>query len=179
MTRREAIALIDCPYLRNLSGPTHWADLGCGSGVFTLALAQLLRTRSIIEAIDLRPSIVSQTTSAGIDIRSRTANFVTDHLALERLDGILMANALHYVRDQPDFLHRIGASLRTGGAFLLIEYDTDRPVATWVPFPLSFDTAAALFPTAGFSAPQRLGWRPSAFGRSNIYAALALFNPKY
>ena len=33
-------------------GPTMWADLGCGAGTFTLALAELLAPRSTIHAMD-------------------------------------------------------------------------------------------------------------------------------
>jgi ubiquinone/menaquinone biosynthesis C-methylase UbiE len=59
MTQRDAIALIDHPILR-AAPPTHWADLGCGSGTFTLALATLLPPGSTIEAIDLRPGVIGQ-----------------------------------------------------------------------------------------------------------------------
>ena len=33
-------------------GPTIWADLGCGDGTFTLALASLLAPGSTIHAMD-------------------------------------------------------------------------------------------------------------------------------
>lgn len=67
MTQRDAIALIDHPLLHAASrdhwadlatiAPVRWADLGCGSGTFTLALAGLLPSGSTIDAIDLRPGI--------------------------------------------------------------------------------------------------------------------------
>jgi SAM-dependent methyltransferase len=188
MTQRDAIALIDHPGLRAAT-PTHWADLGCGSGTFTLALAALLPPGSTIEAIDLRPGFVRQTTSAGVTIIPRSADFVADDLGLTGLDGILMANSLHYVRDKPTLLQKLRTYYRavapasgmppfgapapdatpvtagpaTGGALLLVEYDTDRATPHWVPYPLSFASAAHI---------QKLGSRPSAFGRSQLYAAL-------
>ena len=40
-------------------GPTSWADLGCGDGTFTLALAELLADGSVIHAVDLDASALS------------------------------------------------------------------------------------------------------------------------
>jgi ubiquinone/menaquinone biosynthesis C-methylase UbiE len=183
MTQRDALALIDHPLLHAAS-PSRWADLGCGSGTFTLALAELLPSGSTIEAIDLRPGIAAQTTPNGVTIQSRTADFTTARLGLTNLDGILMANSLHYVRDKPALLQKLRSYYRadappsntstlTGGALLLVEYDTDQPTPHWVPYPLSFASAAKLLPTAGWPNIQKLGSRPSAFGRSQLYAALA------
>ena len=203
MTQRDAIALIDHPLLHTAT-PTHWADLGCGSGTFTLALAQLLTPGSTIEAIDLRPGIKPQTTAGGVTIIPRSADFVADDLALTGLDGILMANSLHYVRDKLALLQKLrayyrgsapasgapasaaptpagtplagtplGAGDATAGALLLVEYDTDRPTPHWVPYPLNFAAAAKLISAAGWTSVQKLGSRPSAFGRSELYAALA------
>jgi SAM-dependent methyltransferase len=199
MTHREALSLIDTPYLRSNKTPTHWADLGCGSGTFTLALADLLAPGSTIEAIDLRPGVAAQTTSNGVTIHPRTADFTTLNFTFpapappgptagprdrtpapipDRLwpghhplafDGILMANSLHYVRDQHEFL----ANLRTN-TLLLIEYDIDVPVARWVPYPLSYSKAVSLLTSTHWPRIQKLGTLPSAFGRSELYAALAL-----
>ena len=41
-------------------GPTKWADLGCGTGTFTLALADLLSPGSTIHAMDREGSVLSQ-----------------------------------------------------------------------------------------------------------------------
>ncbi len=187
MTHREALALIETPYLRSTI-PTHWADLGCGIGTFTLALAELLAPGSTIEAIDLRPGIAAQTTSNGVTIRPRTADFTTLHFAtpngatpeiipdrawpgLQPLmyQGILMANALHYVASQSAFLTRLKTN-----ALLLIEYDIDLPVARWVPYPLSYHKALSLLKSTGWPRITKLATHPSAFGNSELYAALAL-----
>ena len=199
MTHQEALSLIDTPNLRS-EKPTHWADLGCGSGTFTLALADLLPPGSSIEAIDLHPAIAPQTTSKGVTIHPRAADFTTleftapPHKATahkapdpktaatapipDRLwpgtqplayDGILMANSLHYIQDQKIFLTRLKAT-----TLLLIEYDIDIPVARWVPYPLSYSKAVTLLQSANYPHIQKLGTHPSAFGRAELYAALAL-----
>lgn len=180
MTIDDAIALINHPALRghlakpapgNQSpAPAHWADLGCGSGLFTLALAKFLQPGSIIDAFDLHPAIARQTTNSGVAIRPRTADFTRDHQGFPDVDGILMANSLHYVRDKTGFLTRI----KNVQAFLLVEYDTDRAVPSWVPYPLSFRSASELLPAVGWSHVEKLGSHPSSFGQANLYATLAL-----
>jgi hypothetical protein len=180
VTIEDAIALLNYPALRdhlakpaapgNTPTASHWADLGCGSGLFTFALAKFLSPGSTIDAIDLRPGIDTQTTNNGVAIQPRAADFTRDDLQFSGLGGILMANSLHYVRDKPGFLTRI----KNVPSVLLVEYDTDRAVPRWVPYPLSFNSASDLLNAAGWPNVQKLGGRPSAFGRANLYAALAL-----
>jgi ubiquinone/menaquinone biosynthesis C-methylase UbiE len=180
ITPQDAISLIDYPQLRAITAaadprPMHWADLGCGDGTFTFALAHFLAPGSTIEAIDLRPTIKRQTTANGVTILPRKADFVKDELGLSGLNGILMANSLHYVRDKAALLRKLKGYLRSpNGALLLIEYDTDRATPVWVPYPLSFAAASKLLPAAGWKHIDKLGTLPSAFGRSNLYAVLAL-----
>lgn len=196
MTHRDAVSLIDTPWFRNQRIPMRWADLGCGSGTFTLALADLLPPGSSIEAIDLRPTVAPQTTPHGVSIHPRAADFTTLDLRLcaatvdtailpprvwpgtepLQYDGILMANSLHYVEDQRTFLSGLlrAPDATRPGALLLVEYDTDIPVARWVPYPLSFTNATHLLQSTHWPRIQKLGTQPSAFGRTELYAALAL-----
>jgi len=50
----EAIALIHNPTLEQNRAQS-WCDLGCGTGTFTMALAQSLAPGSTIHAVDLDP----------------------------------------------------------------------------------------------------------------------------
>ena len=212
MTHREATMLIDHPVLRALTGgvnpgtsspagapptPLHWADLGCGAGTFTLALAEYLVPGSTIDAIDLSPTIRQQTTGNNVHIVPRAADFVTadfvaadfvtadfvtagfgraglhpaDFASRGSLDGILMANSLHYVDDQPRLLQRLHAVLKPGALLVLVEYDTDTAVSRWVPYPISFAKATRLFGPDRWSPLKKISQKKSAFGRSNLYSA--------
>jgi ubiquinone/menaquinone biosynthesis C-methylase UbiE len=155
------------------SHPTIWADLGTGSGLFTEALARLLPAGSTIHGIDTAPSLRQQTTLNGVHLIPLQADFIKDTLPLPKLDGILMANSLHYVKDKPTLLKKLQSYLHPASPFLIVEYDTDTPVKTWVPYPLSYLSLTELFSVAGYPRIQKLGQRPSAYGRSNMYAAIA------
>ncbi|HEY8967943.1 MAG TPA: class I SAM-dependent methyltransferase [Puia sp.] len=148
-----------------------WADLGCGSGLFTTALAQVLPEGSTVYGVDTNPTVRRQDSSSDrpasiIPIR---ADFVKDPLELPKLHGILMANSLHYVKDKPALIKKLRSYMQEESLFLIVEYDTDKPVPTWVPYPISYDSLTRLFKDY---TTQKLGQRPSAYGRANMYAAL-------
>jgi len=183
MTLNEALSLIDSagPLLsrtgnaQHHSGQAqHWADLGCGDGLFTEAIARLLPTGSTVRGIDTRPGLKSHTTSNGVTLTPMKADFVRDDLGLHDLDGILMANSLHYVKDQSAFFQRLRTHMHPHAPFLIVEYDTDVAVPRWVPYPLSLISLTTLFRKAGYCLIQKLGERSSVYGRSDIYAIIAL-----
>jgi trans-aconitate methyltransferase len=150
---------------------SHWADLGCGSGTFTQALAHLLQPGSRIDAIDkASQNIVSKREQ--VSIFSSQADFVKEELPFEKLDGILMANSLHYVRDKLSLLVRLQQHLVEGGSFITIEYNT-RQANPWVPYPLNEKQVRDLFTQIGFTQIKKLGERPSLYRRENLYAVQA------
>ena len=150
-----------------------WIDLGSGSGLFTKALAGILPQRSSVLAIDKDSGALENIppTVNGIAVRTLQADF-TRTLSLEPLDGILMANALHFVHNQDAFVKQLLIHLKKIGRILLVEYDTDLS-NPWVPYPLSFRTLRSRF-THLFSAIEKIGETPSAFGRASIYGAVLL-----
>jgi SAM-dependent methyltransferase len=174
MTIQQAIDLIG-PASLTSEQPQSWADLGCGSGIFTTALAHLLSPGSIVYGVDTHPIVQQQDVSAPgstnkpVSIIPVEADFIKDPLDLPALDGILMANSLHYVKDKPALIRKLRPQMRPGGPFLIVEYDTDVPVSTWVPYPIAYHSLARLFSDHEI---QKLGQRPSTYGRSNMYAAL-------
>ncbi|HEX9509845.1 MAG TPA: class I SAM-dependent methyltransferase [Puia sp.] len=172
MSPDEAFSLIKNDAIPRDKRITHWADLGCGTGLFTQALSRLLQPGSSIHGIDNHPSLKRQTTPNGIGLIPLQLDFVTDDWRLQHLDGILMANSLHYVKDKGAFLSKASAFLQPEASFLIVEYDTDTPVPTWVPYPVSFSSLKELFTHAGYTSIQRLAERPSIYGGGNIYAAL-------
>ena len=154
-----------------------WADLGAGAGAFTLALADLIGPHGIIHAIDrdrgalaeLRSAFVSAVPQA--ELRVRTADF-TRRLDLADLDGVVMANSLHFVDDKAAVLALVRGYLKRGGRLLLIEYDSDRG-NTWVPHPMSFERWRDLATDVGFLDTRQLASVPSRF-LHRIYSALSL-----
>jgi len=160
-----------------LGGGTTWADLGSGEGAFTLALADLLGPTGSIHTVDRDARALQVQVRAlrdafpSVSVAPHVADF-TLPLDLPPLDGVVMANALHFERDQLAVLRLVGGYLRPGGRLVLVEYDTDRG-NPWVPYPLSFRAWAAVAAEAGFRDTQRLASVPSRF-LGSIYSALSV-----
>jgi SAM-dependent methyltransferase len=156
--------------------PGTWADLGSGEGAFTLALAALLGPRARIVSVDRdggalrrqRQAMESRFPSAAVDYRQ--ADF-TRPLDLPPLDGIVMANSLHFVRRKEPVLELVRLALRPGGRLVLIEYDADRG-NPWVPHPLSYATWSRMAAAAGFTGTRLLARHPSRH-LGAIYSALS------
>ncbi len=171
MELADAIALLQPAHLPQDS-PALWADLGCGTGLFTYALAHLLPPGSIIDAVDksVAPLIPLPNPNRTL-IRQHQLDFVAQPLPYAKLDGLLMANSLHYVKDQTACIAQLRQALNPKGCFLLVEYDTHLP-NPWVPYPISYHVLPALFNPLGFGVVTKLQERPSRYGRANLYAAL-------
>lgn len=171
MELQDAITLIGQAQFTTTS-PGTWADLGCGSGLFTYALANLLPAGSIVHAWDkTNKPLTPLSNPRHITIQQAQLDFLKDELPVLQLDGILMANSLHYVADKPAFIHRAGAHLTPQGAFLIVEYDTTKS-SPWVPYPITFPALQTLLYQAGFTSARKLGERPSRYRSGNMYAAL-------
>jgi SAM-dependent methyltransferase len=157
-----------------------WADLGSGSGAFTLALADLLGPGGRIVSVDRDAGALREQAQAmaarfpGMALRQAVADFTGDlagQLSVPPLDGIVMANSLHFQADHVTIVRRIAALLRPGGRLVLVEYDADRG-NPWVPHPLSFETWRRVAQEAGLTEPRLIGRVPSRF-LGAIYSALA------
>jgi ubiquinone/menaquinone biosynthesis C-methylase UbiE len=154
----------------------HWADLGAGEGAFTLALADLLGPGANITAVD-RDGRAMRGLAAEMGRRFPptrlevvTADF-TRPLALSGLDGVVMANSLHFVRDKRHVLEAVRLMLRPGGSLVLLEYGSDRG-NPWVPHPISYMKWEQLAGQSGFEGTRKLHSVPSRY-LGSIYSAVS------
>jgi ubiquinone/menaquinone biosynthesis C-methylase UbiE len=142
-----------------------WADLGAGSGAFTLALAELVGPGGEVIAVDRDSGALRDLERAlrpgGATVRTLAGDF-TKALDLPALDGIVMANSLHFVKDKAPVLALVHDMLKPSGRLLLVEYDADEG-NHWVPYPMSFESWRALADASGFSRTRKLASEPSRF----------------
>lgn len=175
MDHSEMVALIR----GGVPGPGGvWADLGAGTGNFTYALRELLGPSGAIYAVDRdgkamrRQHELLARAGPGAAITPIQADF-TRPLELPELDGALLANALHFIRDQAAALMLIAGYLKPGGRVLLVEYDVRRAIP-WVPFPVPFERFQTLVAGAGLGDITKLGSRVSPSTGIAMYAAVAV-----
>jgi ubiquinone/menaquinone biosynthesis C-methylase UbiE len=154
-----------------------WADLGSGTGAFTLALADLIGAEGEIYSIDEnRSALRTQERLMRAAFPMVTVHYIvadfTRRLDLPPLDGVVMANSLHFQRAKEPVLGLVRSYMRPGGRLILLEYGTDRG-NRWVPYPLSYPTWEHLARDSDFVGTRLLATRPSRF-LGHIYSALSL-----
>ena len=172
MTLSEAVQLIQ-PGIHSVHGT--WADVGAGTGMFTLALMEILESGKII-ALDKSPHALYKIKAPShLSLEIIDADF-NQPLDLPELDGIVMANALHYAKDHKVTLQNVLASLKPGGNFILIEYDTEKPNEPWVPNPVSLRKFRNLSKVVGLTEPIEIGRKKSIYSDGDIYAVVTAQN---
>ncbi len=153
-----------------------WADLGSGTGAFTLALRDVIGPDGTIYSIDRDlASLARQKKSMDEQFPDTEITYIvadfTEPLELPPLDGILMANSLHFIEDTIPVLRSLKKMLKPKGRFLIVEYNADTG-NQWVPYPFSFPTFEALAKDSGFYEINMLSTVPSDF-LGEIYSAVA------
>jgi ubiquinone/menaquinone biosynthesis C-methylase UbiE len=162
-----------------------WADFGAGSGAFTLALRELIGSDATIYAVDdQRASLAELESNHGARFNTTlrhaqdgARNLIllkddfTRSISLPPLDGIVMANSLHFFKDKEKILRHVRGFLKPNGALLLVEYNVDVG-NMWVPYPVSFSVYRVLVKRSGFTEPKLLAKTPSSF-LNEFYSAAA------
>ena len=169
MQLREAVELIKNDFI-SIGNKQAWADLGCGSGTFTKALASILPEKSLIYAIDKSKIDLDRIPAEfeNVTIEKIKADFMMNELPYN-LDGILMANSFHYVKEKDLFIQKMETRLKKEGCFIIVEYDTEIS-NTWVPFPVNFNSLKKLFGKR--YNVEKLKEKPSIYRKENIYSTL-------
>lgn len=152
------------------STPVHWMDLGCGSGVFTQLLAAYLPARSSITAIDKAPQYLPETMGNSVAVNFKIYDFENDTLPLQQVDGILMANSLHYIRDKKALIIKLEKYFTNTPTFLIIEYDHTQ-ANQWVPYPISFEKLKQLFAQLHYYKIEKTAEQKSVYG-GTMYACM-------
>ena len=153
-----------------------WADFGSGTGAFTLALADLIGPTGVIYSIEQDRSALAQQERSMLErfphsiVHYRPADF-TRPIDLPALDGIVMANALHFQRNPQPIVQLLKSYLRSQGHFIIVEYNIEQGNSA-VPYPVSYRMWEELAAQCGFTDTQLLMTRPSRFLKE-IYSAIS------
>ena len=148
-----------------------WADIGAGTGTFTRALIALLAPGSRIYAVDHDASVISDLEQIGDAVVAIRADFTANLLLPEPVDGIVLANALHFVPDAGGVLTALVKLLKPRGRVVIVEYDR-RAANPWVPYPIASSEWPVLAAAAGLRTPVIVARRKSEYA-GELYVAVA------
>lgn len=107
------------------------ADLGAGTGYFTVRLARAL-PRGKVYGIDVEPGMVSY---LGDRARKESLANVTAVLAApddprlpERVDLVLVVDTYHHIDDRPAYFARLRQKLAPGGRVAVVDFRRGQPM---------------------------------------------------
>ena len=110
----------------DLKPGTRIADLGAGTGVFTLPLATAVGEKGRVYAIDIDPGLLAivgeKTKSAGLANVETILAGETDPLVPEPVDLLFLSDTLHHLPEQGSYVKQFAKLLRPGGRVAIIEF---------------------------------------------------------
>ena len=107
-----------------LGSQTVWADIGCGTGYFTIPIANEVKQ---VYALDIRAEMLSDLNESLTQLQIHNVKVLQSEesrfpLPDQLIDGILTSLVLHEV-DQPiEFFRELNRILQTGGRLVIIEW---------------------------------------------------------
>jgi ubiquinone/menaquinone biosynthesis C-methylase UbiE len=130
------------------------AEVGSGTGLFTIRMAKALGEDGRVYAIDVDARML--TIMAERAAKAKAWGIVGllspegDGLPPEEVDVILMANVLHHVQERPRYLRALASRLAPGGRIAIVDFhDRETPVGPPVDHRLSREGALADLKAAG------------------------------
>jgi predicted methyltransferase len=103
------------------------ADVGAGTGLFTLAIAERVGPKGVVYAVDVQPyfldHIGQKAKKAKLDnVRLVRATQGSAELPAGAVDLVLMCDSYHHVEQPAPYLASLRAALRPGGRLVIVDY---------------------------------------------------------
>jgi predicted methyltransferase len=106
------------------------ADLGAGTGYFSVRLARML-PRGTVYAVDLEPDMVKhlEARAARENLKNVTAIEAApgDARLPAKVDVVLLVDVYHHIEDRERYFRKLAGSLAPGGRLAVIDFRVDSP----------------------------------------------------
>jgi SAM-dependent methyltransferase len=132
------------------------ADLGAGTGYFTVHLARAVGPSGAVYAVDIEPALIDhlreRAADAGMDqVRPVLAEPDDPGLPEKELDWILVVNTWHHINDRLVYLDTLAKTLKPGGRLVVIDFREGKlPVGPPPGHKLSREEVVGEFAEAGW-----------------------------
>jgi ubiquinone/menaquinone biosynthesis C-methylase UbiE len=102
------------------------ADIGAGSGYFTLRLAKHVGASGRVYAVDISPDMIrhldTRVRDAGLTNVSTILAPPNDPQLPQPVDRFLIVDVWHHIEDQPGYLAKMKKLLKPGGRVVMIDF---------------------------------------------------------
>ena len=110
------------------------ADIGAGTGAFTIAFAKAVAPSGIAYAVDIWPELLDYVSAKAqrdnvSNLRTILAARDDPKLPMQQVDVAFFHDVFHNVNDRPLYLMRLAPHLKPGGRIAIVEQEFDDPIA--------------------------------------------------
>jgi predicted methyltransferase len=133
------------------------ADLGAGTGYFSVPLAKAVGAKGRVHALDVEEGLVAHIAERGAreglpQIESRTIPRDDPGLAAGSVDLVLIVNTWHHIDDRIAYVGKLAKALKPGGRVAVVDYAPgDLPVGPPAGHKLTPSKVVAEFEAGGLS----------------------------
>ena len=142
------------------------ADIGSGSGYFTVRFAARVGERGRVYAVDVDPEMVRHLNrrlrDAGIrNVQTVLADPADPLLPDASVDRFVVVNTWHHVEDQAGYLARMRRMLKPGGQVVMIDYQKrELPVGPPLAMKIAREDLVAQMSASGFRLAREHNFLP-------------------
>jgi ubiquinone/menaquinone biosynthesis C-methylase UbiE len=142
------------------------ADVGAGTGYFTVRLSRVVGRKGRVIAVDVEPAMVefirTRATTAGLDnIESILTRPNEPGLEPSSVDLVFICNTWHHIDDRLRYLGRLRGVLRPGGRVAIVDFKPgELPVGPPKGHKLAAETVVAEFTQAGWKLREAIDVLP-------------------
>lgn len=162
MESPERLARLDPPAMIGRLGLRHGmhvADLGCGTGLFTLELAKAVGETGRVFALDQSEEMLRVAGSKNLPPTVRVMHVDLHHdlpLPEGSLDCCFISFVLHEISPPEHMIAQMHHVLRHGGIVAILEFRDDAPEGNGPPKPrrIGVEKLTEMLATQGFDAPE-------------------------
>lgn len=132
------------------------ADIGAGSGYFTLRFAQHVGANGRVLAVDISPDMIVHLNERLRDARLENVRTVLARpddplLADASVDRVFICDTWHHVEGRPAYLQRLRKALRPGGQVVIIDFQKkETPVGAPMEMRIAKEDVLREFQEAGY-----------------------------
>ena len=110
------------------------ADVGCGTGEFSLVLAKVVGPAGLVTCVDVDPLNEARRSFKKHGVKVATVRGSDDdpRLAPGSFDAVLIVNAYHEMEKRESMLRHIHAALKPSGRLVICDNTPNRTAAQWL-----------------------------------------------
>jgi len=142
------------------------ADIGAGTGYFSVRLANML-PKGRIYGVDVEPDMVKYLAERAK--REKRENMIAiaaapdDPRLPEKADLVLLVDVYHHVEDRERYFRRLRGSLKPGGRVAIIDFRMDSPEGPPRAARVPPERVVTELQKAGYSLAQQHGFLPNQY----------------